>query len=97
MREAIRARHYSRRTESYVAWIRRFIVFHGKRHPKEMGEAEITAFLSGLAVRNKVSGSIQKQALCAILFLYREVLRIVLSRLDDVARARERRGAFRSS
>lgn len=53
VREAIRSRHYSRRTEeSYVAWIRRFIVFHGKRHPIEMGEAEITAFLSALAVRS---------------------------------------------
>ncbi len=89
VREAIRARHYSRRTaESYVAWIRRFIIFHGKRHPKEMGEPEITAFLSGLAVGNKVSASTQNQALCAILFLYREVLKLDLCRLGDVVRAR---------
>jgi integron integrase len=89
VREAIRTRHYSRRTEeSYVAWIRRFIIFHGKRHPKEMGEAEITAFLSGLAVKGKVGASTQNQALCAILFLYREVLKLDLCRLEDVVRAK---------
>jgi len=89
VREAIRTRHYSRRTEeSYVAWIRRFIIFHGKRHPKEMGEAEIAAFLSGLAVESKVSASTQNQALCAILFLYREVLKLDLCRLEDVVRAK---------
>jgi integron integrase len=89
VREAIRTRHYSRRTEeSYVAWIRRFIIFHGKRHPKEMGEAEISAFLSGLAVKSKVSVSTQNQALCAILFLYREVLKLDLCRLEDVVRAK---------
>jgi len=89
VRQAIRARHYSRRTEqSYLAWIKRFIVFHGIRHPKEMREPEITAFLSGLAVRNKVSASTQNQALCAIPFLYREVLKIDLCRLEDVVRAR---------
>jgi len=89
VREAIRTWHYSRRTEeSYVAWIRRFIIFHGKRHPKEMGEAEITAFLSGLAVKSKVSASTQNQALCAILFLYREVLKLDLCRLEDVVRAK---------
>jgi integron integrase len=89
VREGIRARHYSRRTEeSYVAWIRRFILFHGKRHPKEMGEAEITGFLSGLAVKGKVSASTQNQALCAILFLYREVLKLDLCRLEGVVRAK---------
>ncbi len=89
VREAIRARHYSRRTEeSYVAWIRRFILFHGKRHPKEMGEAEITGFLSGLAVKGKVSALTQNQALCAILFLYREVLKLDLCRLEGVVRAK---------
>jgi len=87
--EAIRTRHYSRRTEeAYVAWIRRFVLFHGKRHPREMGEAEIGAFLSALAVGSRVSASTQNQALCALLFLYREVLRTPLSRVEDVVRAR---------
>ena len=71
VREVIRLRHYSRRTEhAYVGWIRRFIVFHGKRHPRDLGEQEVTAFLSGLAARG-VSASTQNQALSAILFLYR--------------------------
>lgn len=89
VREAIRARHYSRRTEeSYVAWIRRFILFHGKRHPKEMGSEEIAAFLSALAVKGKVSSSTQNQAFCALLFLYRQVLKIELRRVEDVVRAK---------
>ena len=71
VRLAIRARHYSLRTEeAYVAWIRRFILFHGKRHPVEMGEAEINAFLTYLAVSGGVSASTQNQALAAMLFLY---------------------------
>ncbi len=75
VRMAIRTRHYSRRTEeSYVDWIRRFIVFHGKRHPAEMGEREINAFLTHLAVEKKVSASTQNQALNGILFLYKNVL-----------------------
>ena len=70
VREEIRKRHYSRRTEkSYVGWIRRFILFHGKRHPAEMGEAEVPHFLSHLAVTAKVSASTQNQALSALLFL----------------------------
>jgi site-specific recombinase XerD len=74
VRQAIRLRHYSRRTESaYVAWIRRFIVFHRKRHPRELGEREVTAFVSNLAARG-VSASTQNQALSAILFLYAVVL-----------------------
>jgi integron integrase len=89
VREAIRVRHYSRRTEeSYAAWIQRFILFHGKRQPKEMGEAEITAFFFGLAVKSKVSASTQNQALCAILFLYREVLKLDPCRLEGVVRAK---------
>src|SRR5712691_1531636 len=69
VRQAIRLRHYSRRTEAaYVAWIRRFIVFHRKRHPRELGEPEVTACVSSLAARG-VSGSTQNQALNAILFL----------------------------
>jgi site-specific recombinase XerD len=75
VRVAIRTRHYSRRTEeAYVDWIRRFIIFHGKRHPAEMGEREINAFLAHLAVERKVSASTQNQALNGILFLYKNVL-----------------------
>src|SRR5881628_511351 len=70
VRDALRARHSSRRTEkSYIAWIRRFIVFHGKRHPAEMGAPEVVQFLSSLAVEGRVAASIQNQALSALLFL----------------------------
>src|SRR6185295_15356891 len=73
--EAIRVRHYSRRTEeTYVHWIKRLIYFHGKRLPETMGEAEVTAFLNHLAVERHVAAATQNQALSAILFLYREVL-----------------------
>ena len=89
MREAIRARHYSLRTEeAYVAWARRFILFHGKRHPAEMGETEINAFLSHLAVRDGVSASTQNQALASLLFLYRHVLEVEFPVLGGVVRAR---------
>jgi integron integrase len=89
VREAIRMRHYSVRTEeAYVSWIKRFILFHGKRHPLEMGEDEITRFLSALAVRGHVSASTQNQALCALLFLYRHVLGQHLGWLEDVVRAK---------
>jgi integron integrase len=89
VREAIRARHYSRRTEkAYVAWVRRFILFHGKRHPAEMGAPEITRFLNFLAVNRSVAASTQNQALSALLFLYREVLDQDLPWLDDLVRAR---------
>jgi len=75
VRAAIRLRHYSRRTEkAYAGWIRRFILFHEKRHPAEMGKAEVTRFLSHLAVEAKVSASTQNQALSALLFLYGQVL-----------------------
>jgi hypothetical protein len=71
VRHAVRARHYSRRTEkAYVHWIKRYIFFHGKRHPSEMGAAEVTAFLTALAVRHRVAASTQNQALNALLFLY---------------------------
>ncbi len=67
---AIRARHYSTRTEeAYVAWIKRYIFFHGKRHPAEMGAEEVTQFLSSLALHGRVSASTQNQALSALLFL----------------------------
>src|SRR6476646_6430777 len=89
MRDAIRARHYSLRTEeAYVAWARRYILFHNKRHPAEMGEPEINAFLSHLAVRDGVSASTQNQALASLLFLYRHVLEIDFPTLDGVVRAR---------
>jgi len=89
VRHAIRARHYSRRTEkAYVGWVRRFVLFHGKRHPAELGGPEVTAFLSHLAVERRVSASTQNQALSALLFLYREVLRQDLPWLDGVVRAK---------
>jgi len=90
VREAIRTRHYSRRTErAYAGWIRRFVLFHGKRHPQEMGEAEVTAFLSHLATRRHVSASTQNQALSALLFLYRVVLGRDLGWLDHLVRAKQ--------
>ena len=89
VRAAVRARHYSPRTEkAYVGWVRRYIVFHGKRHPSEMGEAEISRFLTHLAVTGKVSASTQNQALSALLFLYREVLRKELPWVDGIVRAK---------
>jgi integron integrase len=89
VREAIRARHYSRRTEkTYVAWIRRYILFHGKRHPAEMGAAEVTRFLTSLAVDGNVAASTQNQALSALLFLYRNILEDDLPWLDNVVRAK---------
>jgi integron integrase len=89
VREAVSARHYSRRTEkAYVHWIKRYIFFHGKRHPAEMGAAEVTLFLTSLAVHGKVAASTQNQALSALLFLYREVLGVQLPWLDDVVRAK---------
>ena len=89
VRAAIRTRHYSIRTEdAYAGWVRRFIVFHGKRHPDEMGEAEINAFVSDLATRGRVAASTQTQALSALLFLYREVLGRPVDSLGDVVRAK---------
>ena len=89
VRERIRVRHYSLRTEqSYVGWIRRYILFHGKRHPGDLGAAEVEAFLSHLAVERNVSSSTQNQALAALLFLYREVLELELPWLDGVTRAK---------
>jgi integron integrase len=89
VRAAVRARHYSRRTEkAYVGWIRRFIVFHGRRHPGELGAPEVTQYLSSLATTGQVAASTQNQALSAILFLYREVLGQDMPWLDDVVRAR---------
>lgn len=83
VREALRVRHMSKRTEeAYLQWIRRFILFHGKRHPADMGEKEINAFLTDLAVKRHVAASTQTQALCALLFLYRTVLEREVGELE---------------
>lgn len=88
VRNAIRTRHYSYRTEqTYVAWIRRFIRFHGYRHPTDMGGADVEAFLTDLAVNRHVSAATQGQALAALLFLYKHVLNIDLPWLDNIVRA----------
>src|SRR5690349_24110905 len=90
VRMALRTRHCSLRTEkAYVGWIRRFILFHGKRHPAEMGAEEITRFLSALAIERNVAASTQNQALSALLFLYKEVLAQELPWLDGIARAKK--------
>src|SRR3989338_11648347 len=89
VRQAIRTRHYSPRTEeTYVGWIKRFIFFHNKRHPIEMGEAEIARFLSNLATNAKVSASTQNQAFNALLFLYQEVLHRKIGLIEGVVRAK---------
>jgi integron integrase len=91
VREAIRVRHYSIRTEdAYVSWIKRFILFHDKRHPRDMGVKEVNAFLTHLAVGLQVAESTQNQALSAILFLYKVVLEEPLSRIENLIRARSR-------
>lgn len=89
VRRVLRVKHYSLRTEHiYVGWIRRFILSNGKRHPRDMGPAEVERFLSLLAVESRVAASTQNQALSALLFLYREVLRIELPWLAGVTRAK---------
>jgi integron integrase len=89
IRAEIRLRHYSIRTEeAYVDWARRYIRFHDRRHPKEMGAGEVVAFLSHLASERNVSASTQNQAKSALLFLYREVLGIELPWLDEVVAAK---------
>jgi integron integrase len=89
VRDAVRVRHYSYRTEqAYVGWIRRFVLFHDKRHPAEMGPDEIRRFLTALAVQRSVSASTQNQALAALLFLYRDVLGRDPGWIDDVVRAK---------
>jgi len=89
VRDFIQTKHYSIRTENqYLQWIRRFILFHGKRHPRDMGAPDVEAFLSHLAVSRNVAASTQNQALSALLFLYREVLGIDLPWLDNVIRAK---------
>jgi len=89
LRAALRVRHYSLRTEqSYAHWVRRFVLFHGKRHPDEMGEPEINAFLSTLATDGRVAASTQNQALSALLFLYRHVLEKPFPEMPSLVRAR---------
>ncbi|MFN8067136.1 MAG: integron integrase [Vicinamibacterales bacterium] len=89
VRAALRARHYSRRSEeAYVQWIRRFIVFHGKRHPREMGAPQMAAFVTALAVDRHVAASTQNQALSGVLFLYRDVLRMPIGHVALPLRAR---------
>jgi integron integrase len=88
MRDRLRTKHYSIRTEeAYLAWVRRFVLFHRKRHPREMGAVEINAFLKHLAVDRRVAASTQSQALSALLFLYREVLEVRVPWLDNLIRA----------
>jgi integron integrase len=90
LRQALRSRHYSRRTEqTYCHWVRRYIHFHNVRHPAEMAEPEINAFLTYLAVKEKVAASTQNQALSALLFLYRHVLSREVGDLGGVIRARK--------
>jgi integron integrase len=90
VRDVIRVKHYSIRTEeAYVDWIKRFILFHNKRHPKEMGSQEIEAFLTHLAVKGHVAASTQNQALAALLFLYHDVLRQELADPINALRAKE--------
>ncbi|MBL0731199.1 integron integrase [Piscinibacter sp. HJYY11] len=89
VRDCLRRRHYSLRTEKvYVGWIRRFILFHGKRHPADMGPEQVDAFLSHLARHEKVAASTQNQALSSLLFLYRHVLSAPLPWLDNLERAK---------
>jgi integron integrase len=88
VRDKLRVKHYAIRTEqSYVDWIKRYIYFHGKTHPKDLGAQDVEAFLTHLAVAGKVSASTQNQAKSALLFLYREVLEIKLPWLDNVTQA----------
>ena len=88
VRRLSRLRHHSRRTEqAYVFWIKRYIHFHGLRHPSELGHEEVTSFLSHLASERRVSASTQNQALSALLFLYRDVLGVQLPWFDEFERA----------
>ena len=90
VRDAIRTRHYSRRTETaYVTWIRRYIIFHRKAHPATLGAADISTFLTWLATQQHVSASTQNQALAALLFLYERVLQIPVGRVEHVIRAKQ--------
>lgn len=92
VRNAIRTKHYSIRTEeSYTRWIKRFILFHNKRHPQNMGAKEVNAFLNHLAVKRGVAASTQTQALCAIVFLYKQIFNRDLGTLDNLIRAKRKK------
>ena len=92
MRQAMRVKHYSLQTEkSYISWVRRYIFFHDKRHPREMGDTEVQSFLSDLAVHRRVSASTQNQALNALVFLYKQVLKKELGVIDAVRARRPKR------
>ena len=92
IRVEVRTRHYSRRTEeAYVSWVRRFVAFHGRRDPRELTASDLRAFLSHLAVHDKVSASTQNQARAAIVFLYRDILRLPLESVDGVVAAKRQR------
>jgi integron integrase len=89
LRDALRLRRYSLKTEkAYIHWVKRYVCFHGMRHPEQMGGGEVTAFLNHLANDRKVAGVTQNQALAALLFLYRHVLGVELPWLDGVVRAK---------
>src|SRR5437667_9017843 len=91
VRDVLRVNHYSLRTEeAYVSWIRRFILFHGKKHPQEMGALEVELYLTHLAVGEKVSANTQKQALNALVFLYHRVLQKPLGQFCDIKRPKRR-------
>ncbi len=88
--EMLRTRHYSRRTEeAYVHWIRRFLLFHGRAHPRQLAEGDVNRFLTHLAVQKNVAASTQNQALAALLFLYEQVLKQPLDRIEGVVRGRK--------
>ncbi|MEJ2629482.1 MAG: phage integrase N-terminal SAM-like domain-containing protein, partial [bacterium] len=90
VRQSLRTRHYSYRTEkSYINWIKQYIFFYDKKHPKDMGEEEINKFLTHLAVKRRVSSSTQNQALCAIVFLYKHVLKKELGNFGDLVWAKK--------
>src|SRR4051812_22244741 len=92
VRTRLRMLHYAQRTEeAYVGWIRRYILFHGKRHPADMGTTEVEAFLTALAVEGRVAASTQNQAMAAILFLYRHILGNPLGSIDALRAKRPKR------
>ncbi|MCA3143365.1 MAG: phage integrase N-terminal SAM-like domain-containing protein [Rhodocyclaceae bacterium] len=92
VREKIRLKHYSIRTEhAYVDWVKRFVLYHGRRHPRDLGLGEVEAFLTHLAVADKVAASTQNQAKSALLFLYKEVLGAPLPWLGDITQAKASR------
>jgi len=92
VRNALRTKNYSMKTEeAYIHWIKKYIFFHNKRHPKEMGEKEINQFITHLAVKEKVSASTQNQALCAIVFLYKHVLKVELGDLGNIVWAKKQK------